>query len=41
MEKKREFDPIKEERKWLAYFIAVLLLPILATYLMLILAAML
>ncbi|OQB07716.1 MAG: hypothetical protein BWY21_01572 [Parcubacteria group bacterium ADurb.Bin216] len=37
----KDFDPRKEERKYLIYFIAILLLPILATYLMLILAAIL
>ena len=41
MEKKKEFNPIKEERKWLAYFIAILLLPIVVTYILLILAAIL
>jgi len=37
----KDFNPREEERKYLIYFIAVLLLPILATYLMLILAAVL
>jgi hypothetical protein len=41
MEKKKEFNPIEQERKFLIYFIAILLLPILVTYAILILAVIL